>query len=94
MASLFNKDIRFLKGVGARYTELFNKLGVSSVGSLLFFFPRAYEDWSNPYTISSCPINEICCVKGIVASPVQKSIIRKGMTLYKLKICYNYCNIL
>ena len=90
MASLFNKDIRFLKGVGARYTELFNKLGVSSVGSLLFFYPRAYEDWSNPYTISSCPINEICCVKGIVASPVQKSIIRKGMTLYKLKICDNY----
>lgn len=90
MASLFNKDIRFLKGVGARYTELFNKLGVSSVGSLLFFYPRAYEDWSNPHTISSCPINEICCVKGIVASPVQKSIIRKGMTLYKLKICDNY----
>lgn len=90
MASLFNKDIRFLKGVGARYTELFNKLGVSSVGSLLFFYPRAYEDWSNPHTISSCPINETCCVKGIVASPVQKSIIRKGMTLYKLKICDNY----
>lgn len=90
MASLFNKDIRFLKGVGARYTELFNKLGVSSVGSLLFFYPRAYEDWSNPYTISSCPINETCCVKGIVASPVQKSIIKKGMTLYKLKICDNY----
>lgn len=90
MASLFNKDIKFLKGVGARYTELFNKLGVSSVGALLFFFPRTYEDWSNPSTISSCPINEACCVKGIVASPVKKSIIRKGMTLYKLKICDNY----
>ena len=93
MASLFNKDIRFLKGVGARYTELFNKLGVSSIGALLFFFPRTYEDWSNPYTVSSCPINETCCVKGIVASPVKKSIIRKGMTLYKLKIFDNYSTI-
>lgn len=93
MASLFNKDIRFLKGVGARYTELFNKLGVSSIGALLFFFPRTYEDWSNPYTVSSCPINETCCVKGIVASPVKKSIIRKGMTLYRLKIFDNYSTI-
>lgn len=93
MASLFNKDIRFLKGVGARYTELFNKLGVSSIGALLFFFPRTYEDWSNPYTVSSCPINETCCVKGIVASPVKKSIIRKGMTLYRLKIFDNCSTI-
>lgn len=86
MASLFNKSIRYLKGVGDKNTELFNKLGVSTVGALLFFYPRTYEDWSEPYSISSCPINEPCCIKAIVDSPIKKNIIRAGMTIYKLKI--------
>lgn len=87
MSSLFNKNIKYLNGVGEKRAEQFYKLGVSSVGALLLFYPRSYEDWSNIYPIASCPINEICCIKATVSSPIRTSYIRKNMTLYKLKVC-------
>lgn len=93
MASLFNKNIRYLKGVGNKNTELFNKLGVSTVGALLLFYPRAYEDWSELHSISSCPINEPCCIKATVDSPIKKNIIRAGMTIYKLRVSDGFSTI-
>ncbi|MGN1130760.1 MAG: hypothetical protein ACI4Q8_05350, partial [Ruminococcus sp.] len=46
MASLYKVKIEQLNGVGKKRAELFNKLGVYSVGDLLEFYPRSYEDWS------------------------------------------------
>ena len=59
MASLFDMDIQQLKGVGEKRAQLFHKLGVFSVGALLRFYPRAYEDWSHPY---SCLLYTSRCV--------------------------------
>lgn len=87
MASLFRKDIKFLKGIGEKRALLFHKVGVNSVGDLICFYPRTYEDWSNPYQVSNVPINECCCVEGIVANDVLEVRIRKNMVLYKFKIC-------
>ena len=39
----FKTDIRFLKGVGEKRAELFNQLGVKSVGALLQLYPRDYR---------------------------------------------------
>ena len=39
-------DIRYLKGVGEKRAELFSKLGINSVGDILEYYPRMYEDWS------------------------------------------------
>ena len=44
--SLYGKPIQDLKGVGEKRARLFQKLGVFSVGALLRFYPRAYEDLS------------------------------------------------
>ena len=43
MASLFDQKLQSLKGVGAKRAQLFEKLGVDSVGALLRYYPRAYE---------------------------------------------------
>ena len=56
MASLFAKPITELKGVGSKRAELFQKLGVPTAGALLRLYPRAYEDWSNPYTVLQAQI--------------------------------------
>lgn len=93
MSSLFRKNIKFLKGVGEKREILFNKLGVISIGSLIYLFPRTYEDWSAPVGISEAPINEVCCMKGIVANDVAESRIRKNMTIYKFKICDSVSSI-
>lgn len=88
MASLFEKDIQFLKGVGSKRKVLFEKLKVSTIGALLRLYPRNYEDWSNFYTnIAYAPINSPCCIKATVVSPVTEHFIRRGMTLYKLRVC-------
>ena len=86
MASLFEKDIKYLKGVGDKRAELFKKLGVSTVGTLLLFYPRSYEDWSKVYLIQDAPVNVPCCIRAFVTSEVKKSVVRKNCTIYKLKV--------
>ena len=39
-----DKSIQYLKGVGEKRAELFNKKGIKTVGDLLYFFPRTHED--------------------------------------------------
>ena len=95
MASLFEKDIQFLKGVGSKRKVLFEKLKVPTIGALLRFYPRIYEDWSNFTDIKSAPVGTPCCIKAVVTSPVYESLIRRGMSLYKVRVCdgESYLNI-
>lgn len=86
MASLFNMDIKTLKGVGEKRAALFHKLGVDTVGALLRLYPRTYEDWSTPVSIGSAPLNEVVVVRGTVLSAPREQRIRKGMTLYKTQV--------
>lgn len=83
MASLYRKEIRSLKGVGERRAELFQKLGVSSVGALLRDYPRAYEDLSSPCTVRSAPAGVPCAVRACVTESPKGTRIRGGMTLYR-----------
>lgn len=79
-------DIKYLKGVGERRAAMLSRLGVSDVNALVRLYPRVYEDWSRIKSINEAHIGEICCIKGIVGSPVRKNLIRKGLTLYKTEI--------
>lgn len=81
-----NTDIKYLKGVGERRAAMLSRLGVSDVNALVRLYPRVYEDWSRIKSINEAQIGEICCIKGIVGSPVRKNLIRKGLTLYKTEI--------
>ena len=85
MASLFQKDIQELKGVGEKRSRLFAKLGAPTVGALLRLYPRDYEDWGHPLPLSAAPAGEPCVVRVTVVSPVSEQRIRAGMTLYKLR---------
>ncbi len=79
-------DIKYLKGVGERRAAMLSRLGVFDVNALVRLYPRIYEDWSRIKSINEAQIGEICCIKGIVGSPVRKNLIRKGLTLYKTEI--------
>lgn len=79
-------DIKYLKGVGERRAAMLSRLGVSDVNALVRLYPHVYEDWSRIKSINEAQIGEICCIKGIVGSPVRKNLIRKGLTLYKTEI--------
>lgn len=76
-------DIRYLKGVGEKRAELFSKLGINSLGDILEFYPRMYEDWSKCKKISETVVGEVACVKGFITHTPYGANIRKGLTIYK-----------
>ncbi len=73
MSSLFEISITSLKGVGDRRAQLFHKIGVDSVGALLYYFPKSYEDWSNPLSIADVRGGEVCCIKGKLSATMRES---------------------
>lgn len=83
MASLFEREIQTLQGVGEKRAKLFQRLGLFSVGALLRYYPRAYEDWSNPYPIALAPTEQVCALRATVLQKPRETRIRNGMTLYK-----------
>ena len=86
MASLFEKKIQELKGVGEKRAKLFCKLGAPTVGALLRLYPRSYEDWSHPFPIASAPRNVPSPIKATVLHRPKETRIRSGMTLYKVAV--------
>ena len=83
MASLYKMPLTKLSGVGVKRAELFAKLGINSVGELLNFYPRAYEDWTDIKSISDVKNGEICCIKATLGTPVNDSYSRGGTILSK-----------
>ena len=79
-----NREIRFLKGVGEKRAQQFNRLGVYSVCDLLYFFPRRYIDYENPSEIALAPFDEMCVVKATVLSVSGGVRIKGGRTLFKV----------
>lgn len=68
--SLFEISISTLPGIGEKKIELFKKLGVESIGQLLQFYPRDYNDWANVIHIEDAQIDEKVLVKAKVISKV------------------------
>ncbi len=77
----FSDGIEKIKGVGEARGAGFRALGVSTVGELLRFYPRVYEDWSNITPISQCIIGENACVKATVMFPPKNQRVRGGMLI-------------
>ena len=77
------RSITELKGIGEKRARLFQKLGVTTVDALLYFFPRQYLDLSRPLSPLDAPYGQPCAIRATVTSPVHEARIRKGMTLYK-----------
>ena len=81
--SNFQTDIRFLKGVGEKRAQHLYSLGIDTIGALLRYYPRGYEDFSNVKQIFDCGADKKVCVKARIITPITENKIRKNMTLYK-----------
>ena len=58
--------VRYLKGVGPKTAERFEKLGILTLSDLLCHYPRRYLDFSKPYSIAEAPADTECVVKAEV----------------------------
>lgn len=84
MADL-NTDIRYIKGVGEARAKAFEKLGVSTLGDLIAYYPRRWEDRSQLYPIRDLPEGEYACCKAMIAQPPTAARIRGGQTLVQVR---------
>ncbi|MBR0412107.1 MAG: ATP-dependent DNA helicase RecG [Eubacterium sp.] len=82
-SELNSYNIQYIKGVGEKRAQLFNKLGIYSVRDLITFYPRKYQDWSKNTSVLDAPEDEVVAIKATMITPVKEALIRKGMTLYK-----------
>ena len=82
----YNTRIQYLKGVGEERAKAFAKLGIFSVGSLLRYYPRTYEDWQTTCKIANAEINKTVCIKAFVINPVTEARVKGNMLLSKTVI--------
>ncbi|MGI6772256.1 MAG: ATP-dependent DNA helicase RecG [Clostridiales bacterium] len=81
-----NSPIQYLKGVGEARAKQFNKLDVYTVGDLLYFLPRAYENWAPEESIHKAPLFTNCCISAVIAEPPVVSRISGGRLLTKCNV--------
>ncbi|HLK16248.1 MAG TPA: ATP-dependent DNA helicase RecG [Fimbriimonadaceae bacterium] len=61
-------EAQYLKGAGPRNASLFAKLGLNTVGDVLFYLPRRYEDRRNLPPIGNLRAGDVATVKGRLVS--------------------------
>ncbi len=73
-------------GVGPARVKALKRLGLETVGDLLSYYPRAYEDRTRIYSISNAPAEVPVCVSAMVADVPSLSRLRKGLNVTKCRI--------
>ena len=59
---MLHEKITVLKGIGAAKAKLFEKVGVLTVGDLLAYYPRGYEDRTKIVPIYEAYDSQTRCV--------------------------------
>ena len=85
--SLYDIPITKLSGIGEKRAALFRKLGIESVGDMVTYYPRSYENWSDTTDIADLLLDTTCVVKARVAAPVNNVRISGGRMMARVSIC-------
>ena len=76
--------VRYLKGVGPKTAERFEKLGILTLSDLLCHYPRRYLDFSKPYSIAEAPSDTECVVKAEVFAKPGGRILPGGRRIERI----------
>ena len=78
-------DVQYVKGVGPQRAKSLARLDIRTLGDLISWFPRRYEDRREFRCIQELPEDLPCCVSAMVAEPPRISRVRGNMQLVKLR---------
>ena len=76
--------VRYLKGVGPKTAERFEKLGIVTLADLLCHYPRKYIDFTRPYSIAEAPNDTECVVKAEVFAKPGGRILPGGRRMERI----------
>jgi len=74
-------DIKYLKGVGENRARLLNKLGITTIGDLMEYFPRDYIQRNSKSRISELQLDEHCSIVGKIVSIEKRNFGKKKSQL-------------
>lgn len=85
MPLTLESGMRELPGIGEARARSLDRLGLRTVGDLLAYFPRNYEDRTKAASIRGARPGEPVCVEAMVAESPKLSRVRKGLELTRVK---------
>lgn len=81
-----NASLTVLQGIGPRHAETLNKLGLRTLGDMLYYFPRRYEDYSQLKPIKSLWYGEQVTVIGTIQNVTSRPIRGGKQTIIEVVI--------
>ena len=78
-------DVQYLKGVGPKLAQILAKLGIKTVGDVLYHLPRRYEDRRNIPAMTEVRPGDWVTVRGRVLG-VEGRPTRRGVVILKVPI--------
>ena len=78
-------DVRYIKGVGETRAKALEKLGILTLGDLIAYYPRRWEDRSRLYAIRALPEGEYACCRAMIAQEPTSARIAGGRTLVQVR---------
>lgn len=78
-------DVMYLKGVGPKIAYILNKLGIYTVGDLLYYFPRKHVDYSTRTRIRDLQVGETTTIFGTIKS-VESFTTKNNLGVVKVRI--------
>lgn len=80
-----NDPVTVLPGVGTKRAELFARLGIQTVGELLRFYPRDYDDRTRLVPICELEVDKPACfIASVVTTPQTHRIPKPGQRMLEL----------
>jgi len=79
----FSTPVEKIPGIGLKYQKRLNRLGIKTLGELLFYFPHHYEDFSKITKIKEIKLNKRSCFKGKILEIKQERTWKRKIILTK-----------
>ena len=81
-----NQNVQYIKGVGPNNLALLQKLGINTLGDLITFFPRNYEDRSKPKKIYELVDGEEALIDVVCASQMNETKFARNKIMLKMLV--------
>lgn len=83
---LLDQPLKYLKGVGENRARLFSRLGLFTLGDIIHYFPRDYEDRSVCKPISEAADGESITMRVRFVSDISQTRPRRNLSIQKAQV--------